>query len=63
VARDGVKARQVRRQLRLDVVLRLVQAARQAIEHRALRSRRRLHQSHSPLQGGLGRFEQLAEHL
>jgi hypothetical protein len=29
--------------------------------HRCLR--RRIHQKHSPLQSGLGRFEQLAEHL
>jgi hypothetical protein len=50
-------------QLSLDAVLRLHETVTQTSAYRPLRSFGGLHQCDSPLQGGLGCFQQLAEHL
>jgi hypothetical protein len=40
-----------------------IEVVSQAGAHLRSCLRCRIHECHSPLQGGLGRFEQLAEHL
>jgi hypothetical protein len=53
----------VRGKVSLGSGLCLIEVERQLVKHGALHPGRRLHQRRSPLQSGLGRFEQLAEHL